>query len=181
MDFVFSLNRIKKYDTQKRRILLKEIINSKNNYEEKILDLQALFNSSYSVYTKENRTEIKTIVDKLILEFKDYRSAILKDSLKKDLPSTVLKLCERELLSIQDADKVINQIQDDIRKEDLKINIRNKGYALADRIHPLRDEYVKNAETINKGIREWECLISLVEEGVINEEQLIEYGVILKN
>jgi hypothetical protein len=181
MSFFYALNQIKKYDVEKKRTMLKEIIEAKNIYEEKILSLQVLFTSSYLVYSKENRDEIKKIVDALIDEFRDSRSTMLKDSLKKDLPSTIIKFCERELASIKEADAVIAQIQEDIDKSDLKSIIRKKGLELSNRIHPLRDEYIRDSNSINEGIREWDCLISLVEDGTITESQLIDYGIDLEN
>lgn len=39
-----------------------------------------------------------------------------------------------------------------------------------------RDQYIRDADSINEGIRQFDCLISILEDGTIKPEQLPEYG-----
>lgn len=49
---------------------------------------------------------------------------------------------------------------------------------MAEKIYPLKDEYIRNSgESISKEIREWDCLIQLIEDGDVTESELIDYGI----
>lgn len=39
-----------------------------------------------------------------------------------------------------------------------------------------RDEYIKDTGSIDDGIRQFDCLISILEDGTIRPDQLAEYG-----
>lgn len=39
-----------------------------------------------------------------------------------------------------------------------------------------RDEYIRDASSIDEGIEQFECLIVILEDGVITPDQLSEYG-----
>jgi len=42
--------------------------------------------------------------------------------------------------------------------------------------HRHRDEYIRDAGSIDEGIRQFDCLISILEDEVITPDQLAEYG-----
>lgn len=39
-----------------------------------------------------------------------------------------------------------------------------------------KDKFIKDCESVSKGIREFDCLISCLEEGTIKPEELADYG-----
>lgn len=39
-----------------------------------------------------------------------------------------------------------------------------------------RDEYIKDFDSVDDGVRQFDCLIVIVEDGTIKPEQLSEYG-----
>jgi len=39
-----------------------------------------------------------------------------------------------------------------------------------------RDEYIRDSENIDQGIRQFDCLIACLESGTITPEQLPDYG-----
>lgn len=177
MDFSYSIEQIKKHPVQKKIELLNDIIIFKNKYEERIISIKNMFENEYPEYNNKNRNEIKNIVDDLIQEFRGYISSTLKSAHKKDLPKTILAICERELLEIEKTNIEIKKIEMEIQETQKTINIREKGRKLATKLESFKDQYIRNSETISKGQREWDCLVALVEDGTVCEHNLIDYGI----
>lgn len=128
-------------------------------------------------YNKDTRDYIKNIAESLQKKFGDYRSAMLKDSKKKDLIQTIIKVCDH---SIQYENKCIESHKADLEKIVVRENESKKRAEyrkFIERIEPYEDEYVKGFDSVREGIRQWDCIISCAEDGIIHEGNILEYGI----
>lgn len=52
-----------------------------------------------------------------------------------------------------------------------------KRQILLKRIRPMEGEYIRSFSSIKEGCRAWDCLITLVEDGTVGEQNIAEYGI----
>lgn len=132
---------------------------------------------SVLIYNKDTRDSIKARSDALQKMFPDFRSAMLKDSKKKDLIETIVKVCNR---SIEIEQERIQKLNDDLVKIEASIE-KNKEYEkrqeFVKRFMTYENEYIKGFDSVREGIRQWDCLVSLAEDGYVHEGNIIEYGI----
>lgn len=131
----------------------------------------------YSVYDKKTKSDINFLADRYKAIFRDYRSAMIKDSKKVDLPKTLIEVNNRTMKDAQRFYIESNLILDEIKKEMDKYAKRQYGEKLLAKIYPQKDEYIRSFEKISEGVRAWDCLVDLVEDGTITLEGLQEYGI----
>lgn len=178
MRYSTTIAYIKKQRASDMKPLLDNLSAQVKDYENKFVDLKELFSTRLANYNSSSRDEIKNIVDGLMSEFKDYRAHMLNKSKKKDLPETILYICNREFEQAKEAYASIDELNKEYEKYLESSKKRKQGESLAEKIYPLKDEYIRNSgESISKAIREWDCLIQLIEDGDVTESELIDYGI----
>lgn len=145
--------------------------------KDEYLNLKDIFSNELSVYNKETKVQINLITDELKQKYKDYRSAMLKDSTKKELPSTVINICNRELNSLTLLESHFPEIDENINKRLKERDIRNNANILIEKIHSKKNEYIESFLTRQEGIRAWDCLIGCIESGHITSDNIETYGI----
>lgn len=136
-----------------------------------------MITNHYSVYDKTTKADINYLAEKYKSTFRDYRSAMIKDSKKVDLPQTLIAINNRMIKEAESFYIESNIILDNIKKEMDKHAKREYGKKLSEKIYPQKDEYIRSFENISEGVRAWDCLVALVEDGTITLEGLPEYGI----
>lgn len=128
-------------------------------------------------YNKDTRNDIKALAESLQKKYSDFRSAMLKDCKKKDLIETIIKVCDR---TIQIENERMESNKADLEKFVVRENESKKRAEyrkFIERIEPYENEYVKGFDSVREGIRQWDCIISCVEDGIIHEGNILEYGI----
>lgn len=128
-------------------------------------------------YNKDTRDNIKALAESLQKKYSDFRSAMLKDSKKKDLIQTIIKVCNR---TIQIENERMESNKADLEKlvvRENEIKKRAEYRKFIERIEPYEDEYVKGFDSVREGIRAWDCLICCAEDGLIHDGNILEYGI----
>lgn len=128
-------------------------------------------------YNKDTRDDIKALAESLQKKYSDFRSAMLRDCKKKELIQTIIKVCDR---TIQIENERMESNKADLEKLVVRENESKKraGYRkFIERIEPYEDEYVKGFDSVREGIRQWDCIISCAEDGIIHEGNILEYGI----
>lgn len=129
------------------------------------------------VYNNETKAYINNVAEKLMAAWRDYRGHALKTSKKKDLVGNIVMVCQR---TISSNNKTIESRKIDLQKaesENTKDQERAEWEKLAEKVYPYKDEYIRSSETVSEGVRQWDCLIDLIETGYVKEDQLIDYGI----
>lgn len=139
--------------------------------------MNVMISTRYPIYDKQTKSDINYLAEKYKLMFRDYRSAMIKDSKKVDLPATLISINNRMIKDAESFYIESNEILDSIKKEMSNHVKRQYGQKLLDSIYPQKDEYIKSFDTISEGVRAWECLVSIVEDGTIQLKDLPEYGI----
>jgi hypothetical protein len=139
--------------------------------------MNVMINTRYSTYDKQTKTDINYLAEKYKLIFRDYRSAMIKDSKKVDLPTTLISINNRMIKEAESFYIESNIILDRIKKEMSNHVKRQYGQKLLEKIYPQKDEYMRSFDTVSEGVRAWECLVSIVEDGTIQLNDLPEYGI----
>lgn len=146
---------------------------------EKIQYFQSMIEDveSLGVYNPRTKEKINQCANELISMSKDWRSHCLKTSLKKDLIKNIVNVCKSNIKVLEERNKTIQlQVLEDVKKEGERKE-RDIANELAAKIYPYREEYIRDFESINMGIRQWNCLYDLVQSGDVKEDQLIDYGI----
>lgn len=131
----------------------------------------------YPIYDKHTKSDINYLSEKYKLLFRDYRSAMIKDSKKVDLPTTLISINNRMIKEAESFYIESNLILNSIKKEMSNHVKRQYGQKLLNKIYSQKDQYIKSFDTISEGVRAWECLVSIVEDGTIQLKDLPEYGI----
>lgn len=139
--------------------------------------MNEMITQRYSVYDKTTKADINFLAERYKAIFRDYRSAMIKDSKKVDLPQTLIEVNNRTMKDAQSFYIESNLVLDQIKKEMDKYAKRQYGEKLLAKIYPQKDEYIRSFEKISEGVRAWDCLVDLVEDGTITLEGLPEYGI----
>lgn len=139
--------------------------------------MNEMITNRYSVYNKATKADINYLADTYKTTFRDYRSAMIKDSKKVDLPQTLIAINNRMIKEAESFYIDSCLILDNIKKEIDKYSKRQYGEKLLSKIYPQKDEYIRSFETISEGRRAWECLVAIVEDGTVTLENLPEYGI----
>ncbi len=142
-----------------------------------INQLSAYLLEQFPDYNNQNRDTIKFIANKYIKCFPDFRSGIIKDSKKKDLIQNMIIVNKRTISLIKDIISDIEAIKPQLI-EDLENKKRHEeGQILLNKIIGQKDDYIKSFETVKEGLRAWECLEDLIEDGTIKINDLPNYGI----
>ena len=160
----------------------------KNHNINNIKHLQAAISSVEKMtYNSKTKDEIISIANKLKKNYSTnpnniiVKSLIMESPLKeKDLPSRIIKVCLFEIEKIEKLNHKIDLSVEKYKERYAQIEKQEKAKELAEKILPYRDEYIHNFESLKDGIRQWNCLFSLVDDGEIQEEDLFYYGLKLK-
>lgn len=139
--------------------------------------MNMMISSRYASYDKYTKADINYLADRYNALFRDYRSAMIKDSKKVDLPATLIEVNNRMIKEAERFYIESNLILDRIKKEMSEHLKRKSGEQLLKHIYPQKDEYIRSFETISEGVRAWECLVSIVEDGTVQLKDLSEYGI----
>lgn len=177
MDANYHLKKIINMNLDDAILYFSNLKDTTNQEKGEYLTLKATFSSELSEYNKDTKIQINTIVEDLKLKYKDYRGAILKDSTKKGLPISVIRICDRELEWLSNVESVFPEIEKEILIKTNKKLLKNSSQKLINDIYSQKDEYIKSFETIKEGIRAWDCLIACIESGTVTVENIEEYGI----
>lgn len=139
--------------------------------------MNVMINTRYPTYDKHTKSDINYLAEKYKMMFRDYRSAMIKDSKKVDLPNTLISINNRMIKEAESFYIESNVILDNIKKEMSNYVKRQCGQKLLAKIYPQKDEYIRAFDTVSEGSRAWECLVSIVEDGTIQLKDLPEYGI----
>lgn len=137
----------------------------------------AYLQSRFPEYNKSNKAEIKWLADRYVNLFRDYRSAIIKSSKKADLIKSIINVHDRMIKDEKIFFIESEQIEERLKKEVVSSNKRKAGKKLLIAISSQREEYIRSHETVNEGIRNWDCLVSLIEDGTVGIAELPFYGI----
>lgn len=107
-----------------------------------------------------------------ILSLRDYRSAMVKDCRKSELPSVIAKVARRTRVYLSE----VQALLDDKRKrEEARAEYQKTmqaRYALCDKAHAFKDQF---------DVREFDCISACIEDGIITRENIHEYGIKLED
>ena len=128
-------------------------------------------------YNKDTRDGIKARSEQMQKMFGDFRSAMLQASKKKDLIETIIKVCDRTITIEQER---MTELHVDLSKIDARIEeqkAHEKRLEFVERLHPYKEQHVRSFDTVSQGIRDWDCLLTLAEDGYVHEGNIGEYGI----
>jgi hypothetical protein len=159
-----------------------EVINSRlkekqeniNKIEKLKSIIEEMNGIAYSVATK---ARINQIANQLMAENRDYRGALIKNALKKELPKKIIMVCN---INIENFEKHNERLDSENEKTKDKAVIAEKreiAEKLSEKVYKYKEEYIRGFPTISEGIRQWDCLIDLVEDSYVLEKDLIDYGI----
>ena len=79
--------------------------------------MNVMINTRYPTYDKQTKSDINYLAEKYKMMFRDYRSAMIKDSKKVDLPNTLISINNRMIKEAESFYIESNLILDNIIKE----------------------------------------------------------------
>jgi hypothetical protein len=67
-------------------------------------------------------------------------------------------------------------------KKDLLVDLEKSekiriGYLIVEKIYCQKDEYIRSFESVQEGLRAWECLVYIIEDGTVSLNELPSYGI----
>lgn len=131
----------------------------------------------YSTYDKHTKADINHLAEQYKRSFPDYRSAMIKNSKKVDLPQTLIAVNNRMIENAKsfyiESDNILERIQ----KEVNQYMKRQNGKKILEKIYSQKEAYIRSFDSTSEGLRGWECLVSIVEDGTIGLKDLPEYGI----
>lgn len=128
-------------------------------------------------YNAKTRDFVKSIAEELSKKYSDFRGYMLKNCKKSDLIKTIVEVCERTIRIENERMEVSLASLKKLEEQETERKQRESYHALAARVAPYENEYIKSFENVREGFRGWECLISCIESGHITEEELIKHGI----
>lgn len=173
--FFKTINAMKTAD--ERLVYFYSVIERKKAIISNLEQFSSYLKTRYPDYNKTNKDEIKWLADRYLSLFKDYRSAIIKSSKKADLIDSIITVHNRMIKTEQEFFVEADEIEVRLKKDLEKSNKRKIGAIILNAISSQREEYVRSHETVNEGIRNWDCLVSLVEDGTVGLAELPSYGI----
>ena len=143
----------------------------------KIEKLNSIISSMKRVtYTSETKYEINAVANELLRTHSGGHRHMISKSLKRDLPSTIIKVCLFDINSLNHSNHKIDVSIEEYKEKYVEKEKRKKAMELAEKILPYRDDYIRDFSSIDEGVRQWDCLFALVEDGDVLEENLSDYG-----
>lgn len=142
-----------------------------------LTSMNEMISNRYATYDKHTKADINYLAERYKKLFRDYRSAMIKDSKKVDLPATLIAVNNRMIKEAEAFYIESNLILERVQKEMTVYLKRKSGEQLLEKIYPQKDEYIRSFDSISEGVRAWECLVSIVEDGTIQLKDLPEYGI----
>lgn len=131
----------------------------------------------YPNYNSKNKNEINFIAQYYVKIFKDYRSYIIKTSKKKDLIQSIINVNNRMIADCQSFLNESEFIKKDLFHDFEQSEKRRIGNLIMEKIYYQKDEYIRSFESISEGVRAWDCLVSIVEDGTVGLNELPSYGI----
>lgn len=128
-------------------------------------------------YNAKTRDFVKSIAEELSKKYSDFRGYMLKNCKKSDLIKTIIEVCDRTIRIENERMEVSLASLKKLEEQESERKQRESYHALAARVAPYENEYIKSFGNVREGFRDWECLISCIESGHITEEELIKYGI----
>lgn len=139
--------------------------------------MNLMISTRYSVYDKTTKVDINNLAEMYKRVFRDYRSYMIKESKKVDLPKTMIEINNRMIKESENFYVEHNTLLSDLNKE-LAVYIKKQiGRKIASQIYAQKDEYIDSFETKSAGVRAWDCLIAIVEDGTVELKDLPDYGI----
>jgi len=131
----------------------------------------------YLVYDKTTKADINALAEMYKRVFKDYRSYMIKESKKVDLAKTMIEINNRIIKESEHFYVEHNTLLSELNKELATYIKKQKGRKIVEQIYTQKDEYVDSFETRAEGVRAWDCLVAIVEDGTIELKDLPSYGI----
>lgn len=128
-------------------------------------------------YNTKTRDFVKAVAAELSEKYSDFRSYMLKSCKKADLITTIAKVCDRTI-DIEN-ERMANTLAslEKIKEREKEHALYETRNALAERVMPYENEYIKGFDNVREGVRAWDCLIDCIESGHITEDNLHKYGI----
>lgn len=130
----------------------------------------------FSVYKKDTKSYLNGLAEAICAR-RDYTSAMVKNSKKSDLPSTLINVYTRLIDRCNDQINTLQGLRVDVQKTIDEQEKRKQGRLLFKNIASQREQYIDSFETVTEGKRAWECLESLVCDGTVGINDLESYGI----
>lgn len=109
--------------------------------------------------------------------YRDYRGALIKTALKRELTAKIVIVCERTIAELEKKNERLEEENKKQKDKSLIADKRKIAEELANRVYKYKEEYIRGFSKVSEGIRDWDCLIDLIEDSYVLEENLIEYGI----
>lgn len=147
------------------------LIKKFSDYKDQVKDI--VYSAKTRDFIKGIESEIRTIP----MVKGCYLGHMIKSSLRSNIIQTIINVCDRSISILernkQDCDRSISNINSyfEIKK------VREPRNNFLKTVYAYKEEYIRSMETLYQGTRLWECLVSLIESGVVTEDNISEYGI----
>lgn len=128
-------------------------------------------------YSPTTKARINQVANQLMAAYRDYRGALIKTALKRELTAKIVIVCERTIAELEKKNERLEEENKKQKDKSLIADKRKIAEELANRVYKYKEEYIRGFSKVSEGIRDWDCLIDLIEDSYVLEENLIEYGI----
>ena len=128
-------------------------------------------------YSNATKARINQVANQFMAANRDYRGAMIKSALKKDLPAKIIMVCNINIKDFEARNERLNVDNEKLKEKSVIEEKRKVADALLDRVYPYKEEYIRGFSKISEGVRDWDCLVDLIEDSYVLEKNLIEYGI----
>ena len=119
------------------------------------------------------------MANRLSSEFKDWRSHALSSSTKKELVKNISLVLNR---TVEYLDAELRKTEVGLTKilerEQQEVLSKERSNFLS-QVYKFKDDYIRGFDSISEGVRSWDCLEALIEDGTVNKLNIAEYGITL--
>lgn len=145
---------------------------------ESIVELRSIIKEMEGlIYSPSTKARINQIANQFMAANRDYRGALIKSSLKKELPSKIIMVCNINIKNFEIRNEKLNEENEKYKEKSLLADKRKVANNLSERVYKYKEEYIRGFSTISEGVRQWDCLIDLIEDSYVLEKDLIDYGI----
>lgn len=139
--------------------------------------MNLMISTRYAVYDKTTKVDINALAEMYKRVFRDYRSYMIKESKKVDLPKTMIEINNRMIKESENFYVEHNTLLGELNKELAVYMKKQTGRKIVTQIYAQKNEYIDSFESRAEGVRAWECLVAIVEDGTIELKDLPSYGI----
>lgn len=127
-------------------------------------------------YDRSKKAQYDAYLAEVVPSVSDWRGAYLENSPKRELQAAFITVAERTLDLLQEVEARLVQAEAAQSKNRLQELARQARAKLVEQVLPHKNEYIAGCDD---GLRQWECLLDLIESGHVTKENLPEYRIVL--